>query len=86
MPNGTIVPCHLTSNDHTYPNGRERGFINAFYNLPRPLAGPGCAITPYQESDLIFALDRRAIAAAIERLARPAFATTPATAPVTEPR
>jgi MoaA/NifB/PqqE/SkfB family radical SAM enzyme len=69
MPDGVIVPCHLTSRDHAYPNGRAIGFARAFRELPRPKPGPGCAISPYQESDLIFGLDARAIGAAVMRLA-----------------
>ena len=57
MPDGKIVPCHLTSADHEYPNGRRVGFDAAFRALPRPAAGPGCAISPYQETDLIFSGD-----------------------------
>jgi pyrroloquinoline quinone biosynthesis protein E len=68
MPDGTVVPCHLTSGDHVYPNGRRIGFARAFFEMPRPSAGPGCAISPYQETDLIFALDRHAVAAAVRRL------------------
>lgn len=68
MPDGVVVPCHLTSGDHNYPNGLEVGFANAFRSLPRPRPGPGCAISPYQETDLIFSLDRKAIAAAARRL------------------
>lgn len=69
MPDGVVVPCHLTSKDHEYPNGRRMGFAKAFLSLPRPKPGPGCAISPYQETDLIFGLDPRAIRAAIVRLA-----------------
>ncbi len=72
MPDGTIVPCHLTSHDHAYPNGRTDGFAKAFFSLPRPRPGPGCAISPYQETDLIFALDPRAVAQAFRRLSAPA--------------
>jgi MoaA/NifB/PqqE/SkfB family radical SAM enzyme len=73
MPDGVIVPCHLTSGDHAYPNGRELGFARAFAELPEHKRGPGCAISPYQETDLIFSLDSRAVAAAVRRLvARPA--------------
>jgi hypothetical protein len=68
MPDGTVVPCHLVSGEARYPNGRIGGFARAFEEMPHPVAGPGCAISPYQESDLIFSLDPRAIAAAIERL------------------
>jgi MoaA/NifB/PqqE/SkfB family radical SAM enzyme len=68
MPDGVIVPCHLTSGDHAYPNGRQLGFARAFFELPRPKPGPGCAISPYQETDLIFALDPRAVAGAVRRL------------------
>jgi len=68
MPDGTVVPCHLTSNDHVYPNGRRVGFAAAFHALPRPKPGPGCAISPYQETDLIFSADARAIASAVARL------------------
>jgi hypothetical protein len=69
MPDGVVVPCHLTSAQQPYPNGRAIGFARAFASLPRPLGGPGCAISPYQETDLIFALDPLAVGAAIRRLA-----------------
>jgi MoaA/NifB/PqqE/SkfB family radical SAM enzyme len=68
MPDGTVVPCHLVSSEARYPNGREIGFARAFQEMPHPASGPGCAISPYQESDLIFGLDPRAIAAAVQRL------------------
>jgi MoaA/NifB/PqqE/SkfB family radical SAM enzyme len=70
MPDGVVVPCHLTSRDHAYANGRDVGFARAFLEMPRPKPGPGCAISPYQESDLIFGLDVRAIGAAVKRLSR----------------
>jgi MoaA/NifB/PqqE/SkfB family radical SAM enzyme len=68
MPDGKVVPCHLTSTDHAFADGRRIGFARAFRELPRPKAGPGCAISPYQESDLIFRLDRRAVAQALRTL------------------
>lgn len=68
MPDGSVVPCHLVSKEQVYPNGRSIGFAKAFEMLPHPHSGPGCAISPYQESDLIFSLDPQAIAAAIQRL------------------
>ena len=68
MPDGAVVPCHLVSGEARYPNGREIGFARAFQEMPHPASGPGCAISPYQESDLIFSLDPRAIAAAVQRL------------------
>jgi MoaA/NifB/PqqE/SkfB family radical SAM enzyme len=68
MPDGAVVPCHLTSRDRAWPNGRELGFARAFSSLPPVERGPGCAISPYQESDLIFGLDARAVAAALRRL------------------
>ncbi len=69
MPDGAMVPCHLTSaSRQDWPNGRALGFGRAFDQLPRPSPGPGCAISPYQESDLIFGLDPRAVAAAVARL------------------
>ncbi len=70
LPDGTIVPCHLTSGQAIYPNGLERGFDKAFADLPRPKPGPGCAIAPYQESDLIFHADPRAVAAALRKVIR----------------
>jgi len=70
MPDGTVVPCHLVSQGAAYPNGREMGFVRAFLGMPHPTSGPGCAISPYQESDLIFGLDARAIRAAFERVLR----------------
>lgn len=71
LPDGTVVPCHLVSREAAYPSGREIGFARAFLEMPHPERGPGCAISPYQESDLIFHLDPRAIRAAFERVLRP---------------
>ena len=71
LPSGRMVPCHLTSGQGPWPSGRENGFASAFFSLPRPAAGPGCAISPYQESDLIFSLDPRAILTAARRTRRP---------------
>lgn len=68
MPDGTCVPCHLTSQQRVWPNGRQVGFVRALAHLPRPLPGDGCAISPYVESDLLFGLDPRAMAAAVQRL------------------
>lgn len=70
LPDGRMIPCHLTSGDHDWPSGLELGFGRAFDALPRPLAGPGCAIAPYQESDLIFGLDRQALGDAVRRVLR----------------
>lgn len=69
MPDGTVVPCHLVSRAAPHPDGRAMGFARAFAAMPEK-TGPGCAISPYQESDLIFGLDGRAIAAAVERVVR----------------
>jgi MoaA/NifB/PqqE/SkfB family radical SAM enzyme len=66
MPDGLMVPCHLTSGQGGYLNGREVGFARAFLEMPRP-KGPGCAISPYNESDLIFSRDPRAVIAAVRR-------------------
>jgi MoaA/NifB/PqqE/SkfB family radical SAM enzyme len=78
MPDGTVVPCHLTSRQRVWPNGREIGFARAFAELGgTPKEGPGCAIAPYQESDLIFGLDRAALGAALRRL----MARAPGAAP-----
>ena len=71
MPDGTVVPCHLVSRAAAYPNGKQLGFARAFFEMPHPTDGPGCAISPYQESDLIFHLDRGAIGAALKRLLGP---------------
>jgi MoaA/NifB/PqqE/SkfB family radical SAM enzyme len=67
MPEGTVVPCHLTSGTAEYLDGRKVGFARAFREMPRPRSGDGCAISPYVETDLIFRLDPRAIAAALRR-------------------
>jgi MoaA/NifB/PqqE/SkfB family radical SAM enzyme len=66
MPDGLMVPCHLTMGQGGYLNGREVGFTRAFLEMPRP-TGPGCAISPYNESDLIFSRDPRAVIAAVRR-------------------
>ncbi len=74
MPEGWVVPCHLTSGTGGYLNGREVGFARAFREMPRP-AGDGCLISPYVETDLIFRLDPRAITAAFQRARGAAVAT-----------
>jgi MoaA/NifB/PqqE/SkfB family radical SAM enzyme len=68
MPDGTVVPCHMTSRDHAFPNGRTMGFAAAFRSLPRPKPGPGCALSPYQEMDLVFSGNVGAIVGALARL------------------
>lgn len=72
MPDGALVPCHLVSRRARTSNGLSHpgGFAGAFRELGAPPPGPGCAISPYQESDLIFGLDAAAIAAALRRLGR----------------
>lgn len=73
LPEGRLVPCHLTASAPGFvaPSGLELGFAEAFRRLPRDKQGPGCAISPYQETDLIFAFDPQAIAAALRRLLGP---------------
>lgn len=73
LPEGRVIPCHLTMSDPEFvaPSGLELGFAEAFRRLPRHKRGPGCAISPYQETDLIFALDPAAITAALRRLLGP---------------
>ncbi len=66
MPDGLVVPCHLTTGQGPYLNGLEVGFTRAFLEMPHP-KGPGCAISPYNESDLIFSLDPKAVIAAVRR-------------------
>ncbi len=70
LPDGRMVPCHLQAEGAAtpWPNGLEVGFAAAFRALARPKQGAGCAISPYQETDLIFGFDRRAMAAALGRL------------------
>lgn len=68
MPDGMVVPCHLKSGDGRHFNGKIVGFARAFLEMDGPSSGPGCAISPYQEADLIFGGDRRAIRAAVRRL------------------
>jgi MoaA/NifB/PqqE/SkfB family radical SAM enzyme len=67
MPDGTLVPCHLTSRARAWPNGRTMGFAAAFRSLGRPPSGDGCAISPYQEADLVFGGDLRATRDAFAR-------------------
>jgi len=77
MPDGTIVPCHLRSAENPRPNGLDLGFAEAFHRMIPPQSGPGCAISPYQESDLIFGLDVRAVRDALIRMRRPAASAAP---------
>ena len=74
MPEGRIVPCHLVHDDGGWPDGRKVGFDVAFGQMRRPPAGPGCAIAPYQESDLVLSLEPRAVLAALRRLSQPSRA------------
>lgn len=71
LPDGVVIPCHLASQGGRWPNGRELGFDRAFLSLPRPPPGPGCAISPYQETDLVFALDPSAVSSALRKLGGP---------------
>ncbi len=68
MPEGHIVPCHLQTAIGGWPDGREQGFDVAFQQLAAPLQGPGCAIAPYQEADMVLRLEPRAVGAALMRL------------------
>lgn len=70
LPDGRVVPCHLTSDDAPYLDGREVGFVEAFRRIPRERTGQGCLISPYVESDLIFSLDPRAIRDALRKMGR----------------
>lgn len=66
LPDGRMVPCHQTSGAAS-ASGRDDGYVAAFRRLARPVGGEGCAISPYQESDLIFSLHPGAIGAALRR-------------------
>lgn len=68
LPDGTVVPCHLTSSHGSYLNGREVGFAEAFRSMPHPTSGPGCHVTPLQELDLLFRLDPGAIRTAARQV------------------
>lgn len=70
MPEGHMVPCHLVNDAGGWPDGRELSFDVAFAAMRRPPAGPGCAIAPYQESDLVLSLEPRAVGTALRRLWR----------------
>ncbi|MFT7623398.1 MAG: MoaA/NifB/PqqE/SkfB family radical SAM enzyme [Myxococcota bacterium] len=72
LPDGRMVPCHLTSEQREWPSGRTTGFAKAFAAMGDHKSGNGCAISPYQESDLIFSRDPRAVVAAFKRMRRPA--------------
>ncbi len=73
MPDGAVAPCHLVARTSPRVDGRQhpRGFAGAFADLQSSV-GPGCAISPYQESDLIFKFDPHAMGSALRRLVRPA--------------
>ncbi len=68
LPDGTLIPCHLTRRDHPWPGGAKIGFARAFQELQRPSPGSGCAISPYQETDLILRADPSAIGSALKQL------------------
>lgn len=70
LPDGTLVPCHMTSGDHAWPNGRDIGFAKAFEQMPAPLPKGGCTISPNREATLLLQLRPAAIAAAL-RTQRP---------------
>ncbi len=76
LPDGRVVPCHLTSGQAQYLDGRKVGFRRAFFDMPHPESGPGCAVTPLQESDLIFGLDGSALANAARQILAARFRRT----------
>jgi MoaA/NifB/PqqE/SkfB family radical SAM enzyme len=45
---GTVSHCLFTVDQVQRGNGRKRGFLNAFLNLPEP-QGPGCSCVPSHE-------------------------------------
>ncbi len=67
LPDGTFVPCHLTADERRWPSAATLGFAEAFGQMAPASAGPGCAISPYQELDLIFSLDPAAIRSALRQ-------------------
>ncbi len=69
LPDGRLVPCHLTAKARAYPNAAALGFAAAWQALEGPLSGPGCLIAPYQEMDALFHFDPSAVWAALRRLA-----------------
>lgn len=70
LPDGSLVPCHMTSGDRVWPNGRDVGFAHAFEQMPAPLPKGGCMISPNRESTLLLQLRPASIAAAL-RTQRP---------------
>ncbi len=77
MPDGTFVPCHLTADERTWPSAADHGFAKAFAQMPAVSPGGGCAISPYQELDLIFGLNPAAVRTALRRLLKPATVGQP---------
>jgi MoaA/NifB/PqqE/SkfB family radical SAM enzyme len=70
LPDGSLVPCHLTARLRDHPRGSQAGFAAAWRGLECSSTGPGCLISPYQELDALFHLDPRAWRAAWRRLRR----------------
>lgn len=71
LPDGTLVPCHMTLGDRAWPNGRRLGFAKAFDEMPKPLPTGGCTISPNRETTLLLSLKPTSVLAALRHLRPP---------------
>lgn len=65
LSDGTVAPCLLTQWQQTPGNGRQKGFVRAFHEMPAP-QGPGCSCVPIHEVNRVLALDPRALWHAVD--------------------
>ncbi|HOU53434.1 MAG TPA: radical SAM protein [Myxococcota bacterium] len=69
LPDGELIPCHLTRREHPRDLVAQGGVEKAWRSLAHPWTGRGCLIAPYQELNRMFHLDPEAIRSALMRLA-----------------
>lgn len=62
---GSVAPCLATQWQMPREEGRKRGFLKAFQDMPAP-QGPGCACVPLHEVNQMLSLDLRVLWNAVE--------------------
>jgi MoaA/NifB/PqqE/SkfB family radical SAM enzyme len=68
---GTVAPCLLTQHQVAKGNGRERGYLRAFYETSAP-QGPGCSCSATHEVNLILDFHVGTLFEALQVALRPA--------------
>lgn len=65
LSDGTVAQCLLTQWQHSPGNGRDKGFLRAFHEMPPP-QGPGCSCVPTHEVNRVLSFDPRALWHAVD--------------------